>query len=80
MKTYFKLFEEPPTRDKAWRLEIPSSQGQMMTTRYYKPEETADISFGIAYDVSASPNTREIFNNRPIGNFPLETATTKKVA
>ncbi len=34
-----------PTREHAWRLEIPSTQWRMMTASKNKPEETADIFF-----------------------------------
>ncbi len=33
------------TREHAWRREVPSRQGRMMTSRYDKCKEQSDISF-----------------------------------
>ncbi len=52
-----------PPRDHAWRLEVPSSQGRMMTTRYYKLKETADISVAPLM-VWINPHTVEIGSSR----------------
>ena len=59
-----------PTREHAWRLEIPSSQGRMITARYYKPEETADISFAPLM-VWVNPHTVEVVSSRLWGSFPM---------
>ena len=59
-----------PTREHAWRLEVPSMPGRMVTARYYKPEETADISFAPLM-VWVNPNTVEIVSSRLWGSFPM---------
>ncbi len=59
-----------PTREHSWRLEVPSSQGRMITARYYKPKETADISFAPLM-VWVNPHTVEIVSSRLWGTFPM---------
>ncbi len=59
-----------PTRKHAWRLEVPSSQERMITARFYKPEETADISFAPLM-VWVNPHTVEIVSSRLWGTFPM---------
>ena len=59
-----------PTRKRAWRLEVPSRRGQMITARYYKPKETSDISFAPLM-VWVNPQTGEIASSRFWGSFTM---------
>jgi len=59
-----------PERKGAWRLQIPAVPDRMITARYYKPKETAHISFAPLM-VWVTPYTAEVVSSRFWGNFAM---------
>jgi len=59
-----------PEREGAWRLQIPAADDRMITARYYKPKETAHISFAPLM-VWINPYTSDVVSSRFWGNFAM---------
>ncbi|HDY86308.1 hypothetical protein LCGC14_1379830 [marine sediment metagenome] len=73
-QSYETLFQAlktaEPSRDKAWRLELPDNPNRMVTARYYKPEETKHLDFAPLI-VSVNPYTAEVVASRFWGEFAM---------
>lgn len=73
-QSYETLFQAlkvtEPTRDKAWRLELPEDPNGIVTARYYKPTETEHLAFAPLM-VSLNPYTAEVVSNRFWGDFAM---------
>ena len=71
---YEKIFQAlkvaEPTRDKAWRLELPDAPNRMITARYYKPVETQSLAFAPLM-LWVNPYTAEVVSNRLWGDFAM---------
>ncbi len=71
-QSYETLFQAlksaQPTRNKAWRLELPEQPDRMITARYYKPIEKQDLAFAPLM-VWVNPYTAEVVSQRFWGDF-----------
>jgi len=57
-----------PTRDKAWRMELPDNPKRMITARYYKPQEMQHLAFAPLM-LWVNPYTAEVVSSRFWGDF-----------
>jgi uncharacterized iron-regulated membrane protein len=73
-QSYETLFQAlkiaEPTRDKAWRLELPEDPNGIVTARYYKPTETEHLAFAPLM-LWVNPYTAEVVSNRFWGDFVM---------
>jgi len=73
-QSYESIFQalktEHPEREGAWRLQIPVDEHRMITARYYKPKETAHISFAPLM-VWINPYTSKVVSSRFWGDFAM---------
>lgn len=63
-----KLQKTYPTRNKAWRLEVPIQPDLPVMVRYYQPQETQHKNFAPLM-IAINPYTLEIINHRFWGEY-----------